>query len=52
MVQIPVDVFLEQTRGGEVAAALLLQAVWAAILLGLARLALGAAIRRVVIQGG
>jgi ABC-2 type transport system permease protein len=52
MVQIPVDVFLEQATGTEVAGLLLLQAVWAAILLGLARVVLGTAIRRLVIQGG
>jgi ABC-2 type transport system permease protein len=52
MVQIPVDVFLEKATGAEVAGLLLLQAAWAAILLGLARLVLGTAIRRVVIQGG
>ena len=52
MVQIPVDVFLEQVSGAEIAASLALQAAWAAILLGLARLVLGTAIRRVVIQGG
>ena len=52
MVQIPVDVFLEQIVGVELAGALLLQLVWAAVLLGAARLTLGAAIRRVVIQGG
>jgi ABC-2 type transport system permease protein len=52
MVQVPVDVFLEKEEGAGIAAALLFQALWAVILLGLARLALGAAIRRVVIQGG
>jgi ABC-2 type transport system permease protein len=52
MVQVPVDVFLEKTTGAEVVAALALQALWAAILLGLARLTLGSAIRRVVVQGG
>jgi ABC-2 type transport system permease protein len=52
IVQIPVDVFLEQMSGAEVAASLALQAAWAAILLGVARLVLGTAIRRVVIQGG
>jgi hypothetical protein len=30
----------------------LLQAVWAVVLLGVARLVLGTAIRRVVVQGG
>jgi ABC-2 type transport system permease protein len=52
MVQIPVDVFLGQREGAEIAAGLLLQAMWAAVLLGLARAALGAAVRKVVIQGG
>jgi ABC-2 type transport system permease protein len=52
MVQIPVDVFLEKATGTEVAGALALQALWAVLLLGLAKLALGSAIRKVVIQGG
>ncbi len=52
IVQIPIDIFLEQVTGAEVAAALLLQAFWAAVLLGCAHLTLGVAIRRVVVQGG
>jgi ABC-2 type transport system permease protein len=52
IVQTPVDVFLEQVTGAEIAAALFLQALWAVILLGVAQLVLGVAIRRVVIQGG
>ena len=52
MVQIPIDVFLEQAAGAEIAGLLLLQAAWAAILLGLARLVLRTAIQRVVVQGG
>jgi ABC-2 type transport system permease protein len=52
IVQIPVDVFLEKTTGVELVAVLLLQVLWAAILLGLGRLVLNVAIRRVVIQGG
>jgi ABC-2 type transport system permease protein len=52
MVQIPIDVFLEQATGAEVAGLLLLQALWAVILLGLARIVLGAAIRQLVVQGG
>ena len=52
IVQIPIDIFLEQVTGAEVAAAILLQAFWAAVLLGCAHLTLGVAIRRVVIQGG
>ena len=52
MVQIPIDVFLEQATGAEVAGLLLLQALWAVILLCLARIVLGAAIRQLVVQGG
>jgi ABC-2 type transport system permease protein len=52
MVQVPVDVFLEKVEGAEIAGALLLQAMWALVLLTLARAVLGTAIRRVVIQGG
>jgi ABC-2 type transport system permease protein len=52
IVQIPVDVFLEQVEGAELVAAIGLQVLWAAVLLGLARLVLGTAIRQVVIQGG
>lgn len=52
MVQIPVDVFLEQAEGVDLAGALLLQVAWAVVLLGLARTVLAAALRRVVIQGG
>jgi ABC-2 type transport system permease protein len=52
MVQIPIDVFLEKPEGLDLAGALLLQLVWAVLLLGAARLALGAAVRKVVIQGG
>lgn len=52
MVQIPVDIFLEQAQGAEVAQALAIQAMWAVVLLGLASTVLSAAIRRVVVQGG
>jgi ABC-2 type transport system permease protein len=52
MVQVPVDIFLEKSTGAEVAGLLVLQAAWAAILLGFGHLVLGTAIRRVVIQGG
>jgi ABC-2 type transport system permease protein len=52
MVQVPVDVFLEKTSAAETAGLLLLQVVWAAILLGLAQLVLRTAIRRVVVHGG
>jgi len=52
MVQIPVDVFLERTHGLDLVAALLLQAVWAVLLLALGRAVLVVAVRRLVIQGG
>jgi ABC-2 type transport system permease protein len=52
MMQIPVDVFLEKATGAEVVALLFLQVLWAVVLLGVARLVLGTAIRRVVVQGG
>jgi ABC-2 type transport system permease protein len=52
IVQIPVDVFLGHATGIDLAGALLLQLAWAAALFGLARVVLGAATRKVVIQGG
>ena len=51
-VQIPVDIFLEKGSGPEVAAMLAMQAGWAVVLLLAGRLVLGAAWRKVVIQGG
>ena len=52
MVQAPVDVFLGETTGAGLAAVLAYQAVWAVLLLALARGVLAAAVRRVVVQGG
>ena len=52
MVQIPVDIFLEQATGAELAFALLVQGIWAVVLLGLARISLAAGTRKLVIQGG
>lgn len=51
-VQIPVDVFLEKGNAPEIAVLLALQAGWAVVLLLAGRLVLGAAWRKVVIQGG
>jgi ABC-2 type transport system permease protein len=51
-VQVPVDVFLGQSSGAELAGALLYQVAWAAVLIGLAWAVLTAAVRRVVVQGG
>ena len=52
MIQAPIEVFLGHARGLELAGLLGLQAFWAAALLGLGRLALGAGMRKLVVQGG
>jgi ABC-2 type transport system permease protein len=52
MVAVPIDVFLGKLNGQELAAALLLQAFWAAAMLWLGRLVLAAALRKLVVQGG
>jgi ABC-2 type transport system permease protein len=52
MVQAPIEVFLGHARGLELVGLLALQALWAAILLGLGRLVLAAGMRKLVIQGG
>ena len=51
-VQTPVDVWLGKRTGGDLAAALGLQLFWVVLLLAIGQLALGAATRRVVVQGG
>ena len=52
MVAIPIDVFLGKLQGGGLLAALALQAFWSVAMLGLGRLVLAAALRKLVIQGG
>lgn len=52
IVQTPVDVFLGEADGAELAGVLAYQAVWAVVLLALARGVLSVAVRRVVVQGG
>jgi ABC-2 type transport system permease protein len=52
MVQAPVEVFLGHATGLELAGLLALQAFWAVALLGLGRLVLSGATRKLVIQGG
>jgi ABC-2 type transport system permease protein len=52
MVAIPIDVFLGKLRGGDLLAALALQAFWAVVMLGFGRIVLGAALRKLVVQGG
>ena len=52
MVQVPIDVYLGKHTGAGLAAVLALQALWAAVMLGLVRLAFAAGTRKLVIQGG
>ncbi|HSL58305.1 MAG TPA: ABC-2 family transporter protein [Acidimicrobiales bacterium] len=52
MVQLPVEVFLEQHRGGERIAVLAHQVTWLAILVGAGRIVMARAVRKVVVQGG
>lgn len=52
LVQVPVDVFLERHGPPGVLALLGFQALWSAVLLAAGRAVLGAATKRVVVQGG
>jgi ABC-2 type transport system permease protein len=52
MVAIPMDIFLGKVQGIDLLAAFALQAFWAVALLAAGRLLLGAALRKLVIQGG
>jgi len=52
MIQVPIDVFLEKERGWALVGVLAVQLAWAAALFAAGRLLLGAARRRVVVQGG
>lgn len=52
MAQLPVEVFLGRHQGRGLAAVYATQLVWAVVLLGLGRLLLGRAMRKVVVQGG
>src|SRR3954464_6908008 len=52
ILQTPVDVWLGKHHGAGLAGVLALQLVWAAVLLGLGRVALRAGARRLVVQGG
>jgi ABC-2 type transport system permease protein len=51
-IQVPIDVWLGTHTGADLLGALAFQAAWAAALLGACRLVLGAATRKVVVQGG
>ena len=52
MVQLPVEVYLGRHTGADTVAALATQVAWAVVLLGMGRLVLARATRKVVIQGG
>jgi ABC-2 type transport system permease protein len=52
LVQTPIDVFVGETRGIEIATALGVQAAWLAVLLLACRAVLAAGTRRLVVQGG
>lgn len=52
LVQVPIEVFLEQTTGTELIGALGYQLAWAVGLLGLGRWLTRTATRRLVVQGG
>lgn len=52
MMQTPIDVWLGKRSGSALAGVLALQLVWAVALLGLGRLTLARATRRLVVQGG
>lgn len=50
--QVPIDVWLGRHHGWGILGALAFQALWVVLLLGCCRLVLGAATRKVVVQGG
>jgi ABC-2 type transport system permease protein len=52
ILQTPIDVWLGKHRGWELVGVLALQVGWALVLLGLGRIGLHAATRRLVVQGG
>ena len=51
-IQVPNDIWLGRHDGADLLLALLFQAGWAVLLLGACRVVLGAATRKVVVQGG
>jgi ABC-2 type transport system permease protein len=52
MIQTPIDVFIGRRTGATLASGLALQVFWAITLLGLGRVLLASANRRLVVQGG
>ena len=51
-IQVPIDIWLGQHEGWGLLGALGFQLLWVVVLLGCCQLALGAATRKVVVQGG
>ena len=51
-VQVPIEVFINERTGGELAGAFAQQLAWIAVLIGAGRLVMAAATRKVVIHGG
>lgn len=52
MIEMPIEVFLEHVRGADLFATLAVQAMWTVVLLAAGRMVLGAATRKLVVQGG
>jgi viologen exporter family transport system permease protein len=52
MLQIPVDIFVGHREGPGIAVALLVQAGWLVLMLGICRVVFAAGTRRLVVQGG
>jgi ABC-2 type transport system permease protein len=52
MMQLPIDLVTGQAEGWAAARSVLVQVAWAAVLLGLGRVVLARATRRLVVQGG
>jgi len=52
MVQIPVEIFVGEARGADVALSLLQQVGWAAAMVALTHAVFAAGTRKLVVQGG
>lgn len=52
MLNTPMDIYLGRTQGGDALLSLTVQAIWAAVLFGVAQLVMRLGFRKLVIQGG
>jgi ABC-2 type transport system permease protein len=52
LIQVPIDIWLGQTSGAQIAGALAFQGAWIVVLLALGHLVLTRATRKLVVQGG